>query len=271
MVFKTIKYGLLSAVVLGLAGTVVFGSEVWSYLHSGAHRVRSAVKESVPLEFELARARDTVGEIVPEIHANIRMVAQQEVEIAALREEIAAARQSLTAERGRLAQLRECLGRDSVSFAFAGVTYTRDQVKTELVRRLEMIQESEVVLSGKQRLLENRQSALAAAIQVLDRTRSEKTLLEQQISALESQHRLIQAASVGSGSSIDTSKLAESRKLIAQIKKQLDVAERVLAQESRFLDPMPLEVLDEGQIAKEVDDYLVQHQARPEPEQAAAR
>jgi hypothetical protein len=178
MIFKTLKYGILTVAGVALIGGVVFGKDLVSYLSSGSRYLQTAAKEQVPIEFELRRARDLVNDVVPEMQANVRLVAQQEVEIANLRDEITSAHQSLDAERGKLTKLRKCLDTQDVSFAIGNVTYTRDQVKQELARKLDLVRESEVVLSGKDRLLENRQKSLAAAIQVLERTRSQKALLE---------------------------------------------------------------------------------------------
>lgn len=263
MICKVLKYGVISLAGAALVGGAVFGTDLYSYVTSGSRQIRSAVKHNVPIEFELARARDLVDDIVPEMQANVRLVAQQEVEIAALRDEIDGARQSLTGERGRLTKLRLCLASDDVSFAIGDVTYSRDEIGRELARRLDLVREAEIVFAGKERLLQNRQKSLAAAIQVLERTRSQKALLEGQIASLESQHRLIQAASVGSGTQIDTSKLAQTQQLINDIKKHLDVAERVLAHESRFVEPMVVDVLDEKEVTRQVDEYLVSRGEAP--------
>ena len=256
MICKVLKYGVLSLAGAVLVGGAVFGSDLYSYVTSGSRQIRTAVKDNVPIEFELARARDLVDDVVPEMQANVRLVAQQEVEIATLRDEIAAARQGLDGERAKLTKLRQCLASDDVSFSLGEVTYSRDEVGRELARRLDLVREAEVVFAGKERLLQNRQKSLAAAIQVLDRTRSQKAMLEGQIAALESQHRLIQAAGVGSGTQIDTSKLAQTQQLINDIKKHLDVAERVLAHESRFVEPMVIDVLDEKDVTRQADEYL---------------
>lgn len=256
MILKTLKYGVLTVACVAIAGGVVFGKDLYSYLSSGSRLLCNAAKDSVPIEFELARARDLVNDVVPEMQANVRLIAQQEVEVAGLREEITSAHASLGVERAKLAKLRQCLTTRDVSFSMGNATYTRDDVKNELARKLDLVREAEVVLSGKDRLLDNRQKSLAAAMQVLERTRSQKTLLEGQIASLESQHRLVQAASVGSGSHIDTSKLAKTQRLIAEIKKQLDVSERVLAHESRFVEPMVIDTLDEKEVARQADEYL---------------
>lgn len=256
MILKSLKVAVLTGAGLLLAGGLVFGTDLLSYAKSSAYSVRSAVKDSVPVEFELKRARDLLDEIVPEMHANIKLIAQQEVEIAGLKKDLAASEKSLAEEQARVQKLRESLLTSQVAFTVGGVTYNREQVKEELGRRFDRYKEAEVVLASKKRLLDNRERTLAASVQTIERTRSQKALLENQIAALESQFRLIQAASVGSSNSIDHSKLAQTEKLISQVKKQLDVAERVLAHEAKFIQPMNIDVVDEKHLLAEVEEHF---------------
>ncbi len=166
-------------------------------------------------------------------------------------------RERIKTETTQIQKLKDSLGKpDQTAFTFAGVQYTREQVKEDLVRRLDNVKEAEVIVSGKQRLLENRTKALAAAMQALERTRSQKSLLESQIAALEGQHKLLQATSVGSSIQVDHSKLAQTQKLIAQIKKQLDTAERVLAHEAKFTQPIQVDAISEGDVVAQADEYL---------------
>ncbi|MCS7034682.1 MAG: hypothetical protein NZ561_11930, partial [Phycisphaerae bacterium] len=134
--------------------------------------------------------------------------------------------------------------------------YSRDQVKEELARRLELCQEAETILAGKKRLLENRTKSLAAAVQALNRTRQQKEVLVAQIAALESQHRLVQASSQGTSIHVDNSKLAQSQKLIDQIRQRLEVAERVLAHESRFVEPVRVDAINEIELKARTDEFL---------------
>jgi len=256
MIFKTLKYGAVAAVGLGLVGGFFFGSDAASYLWSSAKSVQTAVKDSVPIEFELQRASDLIEEIIPEMHANVRLIAAEEVEIAALKEDIRCSDQALGEERARVAKIRDTLNVQKVAYALGGYDYSRQQVKQELARSFDRVKEAEVVLAGKHRLLDTREKSLQAAMQMLDKTRSQKARLEDQIQALASQHRLVKAASVGSRVQIDNSKLAQSEKLIAQIKKRLDVAERVLAHETHFVQPISVDVIDEKDLLAQVDEYL---------------
>ena len=93
-------------------------------------------------------------------------------------------------------------------------------------------------------------------MQVLEQTRSRKRMLQDKIESLASQHRLVKAASVGSNIQVDNSKLAQTEKLITQIKKRLDVAERILAHESQFVQAIPVDAVVEEDLLTQVDDYF---------------
>jgi chromosome segregation ATPase len=253
---KIIKWTVLSAGGAMLAGGFLFGRDLCSYVSTGSKAVQTAVRDSVPVEFELRRARDLVEEILPEMHANIRLIAQQEVEIENLRTDIKRSEKSLDEEKTRLVALRDALDKPTAAFTIAGIQYSRDQVKEELSRRLDLRQEADAVLAGKKRLLDNRTRSLGAAVQALNRTRQQKETLQAQIASLESQHRLVVASASNTTLQLDNSKLAQSQKLIGQIRERLDVAERVLAHEGRFVEPLRVDVVDEGELKQKTDDFL---------------
>ena len=111
-------------------------------------------------------------------------------------------------------------------------------------------------MASKLKLLETRDRSLQAAMQMLDRTRGRKVELEQQIEALIAQHRMVQATSVGSRVHFDGSQLSQAEMLLRQIKKRLDIAERVLSHEADFIpDELGMHV-DEKELLSEVDQYL---------------
>lgn len=253
---KLIKYTAITAGGTMLLGGVIFGRDLFSYVSTGTRAVQTSVRESVPVEFELRRAKDMVDDILPELHANVRLIAQQEVEIEDLKIDITRSEKSLGDERVRLTSLRDALNKPAVTFTVAGVDYTRDQVKEELSRRLELSQEAETVLAGKKRLLDNRQRSLAAAVQALNHARQQKEMLVAQIASLESQNRLVQAAGSTSDFAIDNTKLAQSQKLLGEIKNRLDVTERVLAHEARFVAPVRVESINESELKAKADEFL---------------
>ena len=257
MICKMIKVGVVGTAAALILGGAVFGTDLGSYIRSSTRCVTSAVKDNVPVEFELRRARDMLDDIIPEMHANIRQIAEQEVEIASLKAEIIDNDKAVAEAKGKVAKVRDCLSTPGNSFSIGQIVYSRDELKDDLARRFERTKEAELALAGKRRLLSNREKSLQAAMQVFERTRHQRAQLESQIAALESQHKLVQMASVGSGVQIDHSKLAQTEKLIADIKKQLDVAERVLAHKAKFVDSIPMESpVNEKDLLSEVDAYL---------------
>jgi hypothetical protein len=259
MILRWAKWGVMGVVGLGLVGGMLFGKDAVSYVKSSARGVRMAVKDSVPVEFELRRAKDMIEEIIPEMHANIRLIAQEEVEVAALKGEIAKGQAALRDEENKIKSLRVALEEPRVEYSFAGRTYGRSEVKTDLAARFERFKESEVVLASRVKLLDTREKSLTAAMQMLEKTKSQKRILEDRIEALASQYRTLQAAATGTQFQVDSSKLAQTQKLISDIQKRLDVAERVMAHESKFVGSIPVdevETVAETDLVAQVDDYF---------------
>jgi hypothetical protein len=256
MIMKWVKLGLIGVTGFGLLGGLLFGRDAVSYVKSSAKGVRTAVKETIPIEFELRRARDLLEDIIPEMQANIRLIAEEEVEVAALKGEISKNKDGLNDEQSKIKTLRASLEQPRAQYCFAGRNYTHDEVKTDLAARIDRYKESEVVLASKVKVLQAREKSLDAARQMLAKTTGEKRILENRIEALASQYRLVKAASVGSKIQVDNSKLAQTEKLIAQIQKRLDVAERVLAHESTFVESIPVDTVVEEDLVAQVDDYF---------------
>jgi len=259
---KWVKRGLITATCLAVVGGGVFGKDLVSYVRSSARTVRTAVKDSVPLEFEFKRARDLLDEIIPEMHANIRLIAQEEVEIAALKGEISRAEEELAEQQLKIKKVREELGNQRDTYRLGGRTFTPEELRQRLARWFEQYKEAELGLEGKRRLLAGREKSLHAATSLLERTRERKRQLAQKIETLESQYRLVKASAVGTRVRIDGGKLHQTERLIGDIKKRLDIAERVLAHEHSFVDEIEIEVVSEKELLAEVDAHFACSEAR---------
>ncbi len=268
MIFRYLKYSALGAAGLLLVGGFLFGGDVFSYIRSSARTVRTAVKDSVPLEFELKRARDLLDDIIPEMHANVRLIAQEEVEVGSLKDDIAKHKLAVADEKAGIHKLRGALTVQQASYTFGGREFSREQLSEDLSRRFEQFKEAEVVLASKERLLSTREKSLQAAMVMLDKTKSQKARLEDRIGGLEGQYRLIKAAAAGSQIQIDNSKLAQTEKVIEEIKKRLDVSERVLAHEAKFVEQVPVDAISEKDLVQQVDDYFAPKSSSPQVAQA---
>ena len=257
MITSAFKLAVGGVATVALAGYMFLSSDMCSYVSTSVDGVRTAVKESVPIEFEIRRANNLLDDIIPEMQANVRLIAQEEVEVADLRDEITQARDNVDTERQRVKKIRNLLAGGSTEYRINSVNYSRDQVRNDLARRFERLQEAELVLTGKERLLQTRQQSLAGAIRVLEQTQHQKAVLENKIAALEAQHRAIQAADTGvAGINIDNTKIAQTNRLIEDIRKRLDVAERVLDRQATFTQPIDIDTVDESDLIDQVDHYF---------------
>jgi DNA repair exonuclease SbcCD ATPase subunit len=263
MILRLLKYGLLTVAGGAVVVSLLFGGEALSYVRTSGRSVRQSVNEHIPLEFQLRRARDLLGDILPEMQANVRVMAQQEVEIEAARDDIEQSQKSLVDEAGRIRILREAVQSGRSNFTLAGLTYTRDQLTQELARRFDRYREAEQVLAAKRKLFDNRRQSLAAAEQQLEQMRVRKVALESQVEALTGQYRLVQTASSNSKVQIDVGKLAQAERLVAEIRQHLNVAEHVLAREAKFTQPIPVDSIDPQDLVARVVRHFGAGEASP--------
>jgi chromosome segregation ATPase len=263
MFCKGLKYGAIALSGATILGGMIFGRELVSYVGSGARQVRVAIKDNVPVEFELERARDMVDGIIPELRANIQVIAQEEVEIAHLKQEIDGQQQQVDQLQAQMVALRGHLSTRQVSFEVGEQDFSRQEVTERLAHRLQQFRQAESILQSKEQLLAAREKSLQAARKMLERTRARKVELEQQIESLAAQHRLVKAQAVGSKLQlqVDDSQLARADKLLSDLQRRLDVAQRVLAHESDLAFEEPIEpVISEAELMAEVDATLGRHQ-----------
>lgn len=254
---RWIKYGLGAAIVLGGAGFALLGSNFQSYIRTSTNAAQEAVKNSVPVEFELRRASDLIDAILPDLQSQVRMIAQEEVEIANLASDIAASEKRLTNEQKTVAALRNKMRVQQVSYSVNGRTVERGQLTEQLHQRFERFKQGELAVSSKKKLMEKREDGLNAALAMLDKMRHRKAELEQKVESLTAQHRLVQASAIESGNLIDGSRLSEADQLIRQIETRLAVAQRVLAHEQDiFAVSATEELVNEKQLLTELDEYF---------------
>ena len=260
MVMKLLKFS--ATLVLGFAvlGALFFGTEVSSYVSTSTQCVRESVRQSVPMEFELRRARDLVNQIVPELRANIRTIAREEIEVERLEREVAKADSDLLKRRETVAALKGDFEVVQVSYNVNGHDVSRQQLAERLASQFEQYKRAKSIVASKRQLLDTRRKSLQSAQLILERTRTKKADLEQQIEGLVAQHRLMKAQATQSGFEVDDSQLAKAEKMMSDLSTRLETARRVLEHEADFLTdgdiPVHVELQDESDLLSEIEEHL---------------
>ncbi len=268
--FKWTKRLVLLGVVGGAIVAVCVVTGASSYVMSSGRMIGSKLKDSIPIEFEIQRARDLLDDLVPELRANVRLVAAEDVAVETLERDIGAERERVEKERSKVRTLRDALKQQHASYRFGSVTYDRDEVVGELERRFDNLRTAEKMLASREDLLKNRRRSLQAAINKLEKTRIARVELAAEIEALEAQFRLMQAQTDDSQFTLDDSKLAQTHKVIGELKNRLQVAQKVMAREAKLVEFIPVEVkVSETTVVERIDTYFDRSDAEDTPAVAA--
>lgn len=253
-----LKKAILGVVSAAALSTLVFGRDVVSYIKTCGSELRDAVKQEVPLEFEIERARDMVSNLVPDIRKCMHVIAEEEVGVEHLKTEIAKADKELGKQKDEILALRRDLGAGKETYQYAGRKYASHEVKRDLAQRFERFKTAEATVASKQQILSAREKSVSAAREKLDGMLSAKRDLEVQIEHLDARLKTLQAAQTATNVQIDDSQLSRAKKLIGDLNKQLDVAEKMLDAEGNFTGLIPVDTSAQvpEDLATQIDDYF---------------
>ena len=255
MVRKTL---LVGASVLFLM-TMLFGKDAVSYVSTSCRWARQTVKESVPIDFEIARARNMIKELDPEIRSNMHLIAKEEVDVSRLREQVATTQKALSKDRQDISRLKSDLDQGGSVFVYAGQNYTQKQVESDLTRRFERFKTKEATADKLQKILLAREASLVAASEKLKAMQGAKRQLEVDVENMKARLEMVKVAESTSSFNFDDSKLARTRDALNDISARIDVAEKFVHSNAGVVDQIPLDGGDSRNITEEVAKYFADH------------
>jgi chromosome segregation ATPase len=261
---------------LATLAALIFGKDVVSYARTAWSATRDAVKSEVPLEFEVQRARTSVKELMPAIQTKLKTIAEQQVEVEHQTREIARRSEDLRHQKDQMLTLKNDLATGQGSFRYASHTYSADEVKRDLRNRFDRFKTAESLLEHDQRILDSREQALRAHERQLDEMLGQKKELEAQVEQLDARLQTIRAEQTICTPDLDESSLSNAKQLIAEVNKQLDVQEKLLDAQGKFVGVIPVDTkptVDLGNVTAEIDEYFnsnpTSHEASNTPKAAA--
>lgn len=241
-----------------------YGSEGLSYLTTAGRLVKDQVRVTVPIEFELERARTMVIGLVPEVRQNMIVIAQEEVGVEHLRKELARAESDLAKQKGQIITLRQDVENKTGVLKKGLRNATSEEVRDELARRFSRYQTAEATVAAKVQLLEAREKSLLAARSKVDNMLNVKKDLELQIEQLESRLKTQQSQSVTSEVAFDDSRVSKCRQLVDDLRIRLEVADRLLASQVGVTDLSEPTITASGDITEQIDNYFTETPKNPE-------
>jgi chromosome segregation ATPase len=250
------KKVLLGTLVAGGVGVLFVGTPLAYYARTAYSTVRDTVKDSVPIQIEIKRARQMIDELKPEIASNLRVIAQQEVEVARLTSEVESKQNLLAIARDKIMRLKTDLSEGKEQFVYAGRKFTSAEVKQELIHRFEQFKTQESVTDKLEKILSARQRNLEAARAKLNEMLAAKKQLEIEVEDLQARYTMVEVAQTESKLNLDDSALSQTRQVLDDIRTRIDVAERLVTSEGALEGTIPLDEEAPVDLIDQITDYF---------------
>jgi hypothetical protein len=251
-----IKRTILVVTGLGLTTLVLFGRDAASYVSTTYHRVTNSVRDQVPVEFQIDRAKQMVRDLDPEIRNSMHVIAKEEVAIEQLNQQIGQNQTKADNDKKDILRLQSDLGQNKKVYQYASHTYTSDEVKQDLSRRFSRFKVADDTLASMKQMRDARQKNLDAAQQKLSAMVNARRKLEVDVQNLEAKRKLVEVAQASSEYVFDDSQLARAKELINDIRTRLDVAAKLANADVNVESEIPLNDAAPADITDQVTEYF---------------
>lgn len=260
MVKKSLFVGGALLLLLGL----FFGRDAFSYTKTSLGWVRQSVKDSVPVEFELGRAREMIKGLDPEIRRNMHLIAKEEVDVRGLRDQLVEGEKQIAKNKADIERLTTDLKRGDSTFVYCGKTYTAKQVEGDLTGRFEQFKVKEATVGKLRQILAARENGLVAGREKLKAMQSAKGQLEVDVANLEARLEMVKVAQSTSDFNFDDSRLSRTKDLVKDIGARIDVAEKLVNAEVTYPGQIDLEEQASTNITETITQYFQQSAEKEE-------
>lgn len=241
-----------------LAGLLVLGylTPIGSYMTTLYGDVSKNVQNSVPLDFEIKRAKNMIADLKPEIKKAMHVIAEQEVALDKLETRIAEQEVALQKQKNAMGRLSSDLKNERDVFVYASKSYTRDQVRKDLAHRLDIAETLESTLEKTRKIRDAKNRALTGAQKKLENMLSEKKQLEVEVENLEAELRLLEAAQAASDFNVDDSHLARTKEVVENIRTRIKVASTYVNNTQEYTGEIQLDEEAPADIEEKVTSFL---------------
>lgn len=252
MIKKTLISGAVVALLLGL----LFGRDAVSYIGTSLGMIRESVRDNIPLEFELSRAKRMIKDLEPEIARNMHVIAKEEVEVSNLKKQVNDIDGSLAKSKSEIMRLKSDLDRGSSNFVYAGKQYTSKQVETDLANRFDRHKTKEETANRLRQIVAAREKGLMAANDKLKAMQAARGQLDVEVANLEARLELVKVAQTTTEVNFDNSSLARAKDLLSDIKTRIDVAEKLVNADTGSVGEISLDDTETRNINEEITRHF---------------
>lgn len=251
-----VKKMILTGGALALLSSVTFGVPLYSYARCGVSWLRDSASESMPMEWELTRARQMIADLKPEIELNAKRIAREKIETSRLQAQLGDTDTRLEKTQSDIERLSEDLRSNNQYYTYGDRTYTSAQVKNDLSNRFKRFKTRKETSDKLQQMLTARQSSLKAAHERMDAMLSAKRQLEVEVENLQARLGALRVAQTSSQLNLDDSHLSRTRELLDEIASRIDVEEETMSIDLEYFGEIDLNEPSDENLLDEITTYF---------------
>jgi DNA repair exonuclease SbcCD ATPase subunit len=219
MVLK--KLIVLSAVV---AGGLYFVNHAWhGSIGTAWKRARASIEQKINPEFELARIRDQIAQLTPDMHRNIARIAEEMVSVESLDRRVSNLQTKLDDAKRDLAIYTNAIENDTKRVSVDGRQLSAAQVASQVKDKLRTCKVLEREVANTQRVLDAKKQGVEAARQQLAEMKRQKEEMEVLAAEYEAQWKTLQLEQTRSKLKLDDSRLAEIKQSFEKLRERIEV------------------------------------------------
>ena len=251
-----LKKMIVTGGAIALLSSITVGGPLLSYAKCGIQWIRGAATDSVPLEWELKRARQMIVDLKPEIEVNAKRIAHEKIQVTRLEKQLPESDVRLAKAQSDIERLTADLQNESQSYTYGNRTYTSTQVKDDLGNRFKRFKTRQATATKLQQMLSARQTSLKTAHERMDAMLSAKRQLEVEVENLQARLGALRVAQTTSELNLDDSQLSQTRGLLDDIATRIDVEEETMEVGSTYFGEIDLDEPNDENLLDEIANYF---------------
>jgi phage shock protein A len=217
MIKKLLFWSALAVGVLVLVNTVKPGA-----VSTWGKRIHAKLEKKLSPEFELARIKDQIGKLTPDMYDTIAKIANEMVHVKAQQAKVVDMQARLEVQKGEIQALTAAMERGDKTFVFAGKDLTPNRVR----EKLKSYTQGEKALETAKKTLAAREQKLEAARQQLIEVKKQKEQLEQYVVQFEAEIEALNLAKTQTKFAVeDNTRLGEIKESLENLRQRVE-AER---------------------------------------------
>jgi len=214
---------ILAAGLLAAGTMLITGTRVGAYGRAMAGWAKNKVVSQVPIEADIAAARQLLSDMDGKIENAVRTVARERVEVRKLDEQYAKRDNDLKTKQESIVAIKKNLETNLAAYKPAEAELQR----ARLVALFEAYESLEGQQKTEYKMLESRRMGLVSSEMKVENLKSAQQQLKARIEALDAKRKLMEAEKVAATVEVDDSEIASLKNLVGEIEKKLDVESEV--------------------------------------------